>query len=165
MDKSHYITVDFDGTCVTANFPYIGFNIGAQYVLKLLQSKGHKIILHTLRGHVSIDWNKNDFGFDVLDAAVNWFKAQGINLYGVNANPDQDWTDSPKPYSRYIIDDYAIGCPLITVGDKFFVDWVAIAEYFVTQKLLNDVEFYNIAVKIIKEQNAAKEHLLRISGV
>lgn len=45
------IAVDFDGTCVTHDFPKVGKNIGAEIVLKKLVDKGHKIILYTIRSH------------------------------------------------------------------------------------------------------------------
>lgn len=41
------IAVDFDGTCVTHEFP----RVGAAEVLKELTDKGHKIILFTMRSH------------------------------------------------------------------------------------------------------------------
>lgn len=43
------ITVDFDGTCVTHEFPKVGHDIGAVPVLKQLVEKGHHIILRTMR--------------------------------------------------------------------------------------------------------------------
>ena len=42
------IAVDFDGTCVTHDFPNVGKNIGAEIVLRKLSDKGHKIILYTM---------------------------------------------------------------------------------------------------------------------
>lgn len=164
MEQKFYISVDFDGTCVTANFPFIGYNIGAQYVLKTLVDKGHKIILNTLRGHVSRDWNKNNFDFDVLDAALNWFKANNIELYGVNENPDQDWTDSPKPFAHFIIDDYALGCPLINVGDRYFVDWIKITQFFYNCGVFDKEEVYYLNSHILRDQENAKQ-LLRINRV
>ena len=38
------IAVDFDGTCVTHDFPNVGKNTGAEIVLRKLSDKGHKII-------------------------------------------------------------------------------------------------------------------------
>ena len=46
-----YIAVDFDGTCVSNAFPYIGKDIGSVPVLKKLVEKGHKLILYTLRSN------------------------------------------------------------------------------------------------------------------
>lgn len=45
------IAVDFDGTCVTHEFPEVGKDIGAVPVLRELVEKGHKIILYTMRSH------------------------------------------------------------------------------------------------------------------
>lgn len=47
------IAVDFDGTCVTHEFPKIGKDIGAIPVLRKLVEKGHQIILYTMRSHCS----------------------------------------------------------------------------------------------------------------
>ena len=49
------IAVDFDGTCVTHEFPKVGKDIGAVPVLKKLVEKGHQIILHTMRSHPDKD--------------------------------------------------------------------------------------------------------------
>jgi hypothetical protein len=43
------IAIDFDGTCVTHEYPYIGKDIGAVPVLKELVSSGHQLILFTMR--------------------------------------------------------------------------------------------------------------------
>ena len=45
------IAVDFDGTCVTHEFPKVGKDIGAVPGLKELGEKGHKNILYTMRSH------------------------------------------------------------------------------------------------------------------
>ena len=80
-----YIAVDFDGTCVTHDYPRIGKEIGATKVLKHLVEAGHKLILNTMRS-----------GKELQDA-IHWFNENGIELYGVNENPIQKhWTTSPK---------------------------------------------------------------------
>ena len=43
------IAVDFDGTCVSHEYPKVGKDIGAVPVLKALVEIGHKIILNTMR--------------------------------------------------------------------------------------------------------------------
>lgn len=112
------IAVDFDGTCVTHDYPEIGQSIGAERVLKQLTGRGHRIILWTLRSG------------DSLDAAVEWFKWWGIPLFGVNANPDQgEWSDSPKAQADLYIDDAALGAPLKVdpaLSDRPFIDWEVI---------------------------------------
>ena len=113
-----YIAVDFDGTCVTHDYPRIGKEIGATRVLKRLVEAGHKLILNTVRS-----------GKELQDA-IHWFNKNEIELYGVNENPTQKrWTTSPKVYAHMYIDDAAFGCPLRNVpdfSDRPFVDWDSI---------------------------------------
>jgi hypothetical protein len=108
------IGIDFDGTCVTHEFPEIGRDIGAESVLKDLVAAGHKLILWTMRSD------------QFLEDAVDWFIERGIPLFGVNRNPEQDtWTSSPKAYCNLYIDDAALGTPLCEglTGERPFVDW------------------------------------------
>lgn len=100
------IGIDFDGTCVTDLFPYIGDNIGAASVLRKLADK-NLLILYTVRDG------------KYLQDAVDWFKYNHINLYSVNYNPEPV-SSSPKLYCDYYIDDRNIGTPLT---DKGYVDW------------------------------------------
>ena len=122
------IAVDFDGTCVTHDFPFVGKEIGSQKVLKKLVDSGHQLILWTMR-------SDNDRGKFLKDA-VDWFKKNDIPLYGIQRNPTQDsWTSSPKCYAELFIDDAALGCPLTfdsKISDRPFVDWVEI-EYMLTE--------------------------------
>lgn len=127
------IAVDFDGTCVTHEFPEVGKDIGAVPVLKELVKKGHKIILYTMRSHP----DKNNQGKtrsggtisnDILQDAIDWFKENEIPLWGINENPKQkEWTSSPKVYANIYIDDAALGTPLIYTKDgelyRPHVDW------------------------------------------
>lgn len=103
-----YICVDFDGTVVDHRYPDIGQPVpGAIAWLKKLQRHGAKLILFTMRSN-------SPEGSFLLRDAVHYFEANGIRLYGVNRNPDQDsWTSSPKAYGDVYIDDSAFGCPLI----------------------------------------------------
>lgn len=109
------ICVDFDGTCVTHEYPNIGKEIGATEVLKALINNNCKIILFTMRS-----------GKELQDA-VNWFKERDITLFGINENPEQfTWTQSPKPYAHLYIDDAGLGCPLTfdeSISNRPFVDW------------------------------------------
>lgn len=100
------IGIDFDGTCVTDLFPYVGDNIGAASVLRKLADK-NLLILYTVRDG------------KYLQDAVDWFKYNHINLYSVNYNPEPV-SSSPKVYCDYYIDDRNIGTPLT---DKGYVDW------------------------------------------
>lgn len=125
------IAVDFDGTCVTHDFPRIGKDIGAIPILKRLVKRGHKLILFTMRSDIenpiSNDYGTIPQGGMYLTDAVNWFKENGIELFGINENPEQkSWTNSPKPYAHLYIDDAALGCPLMVDGrisERPFVNW------------------------------------------
>ena len=113
------IAIDFDGTCVTHEYPDVGKDIGAAPVIKALVARGDKIILFTMRSG------------DQLTDAVNWFEANEIPLFGVNCNPEQHtWTTSPKPYAHLYIDDAALGVPLAAFEgvSRAFVDWRAVAK-------------------------------------
>jgi hypothetical protein len=96
------IAIDFDGTCVTHEYPEVGGDIGAVPVIQLLAEQGARIILHTIRSG------------EQLQAAINWFEQHDITLWGINTNPEQSaWSNSPKPYAKIYIDDAALGCPLL----------------------------------------------------
>lgn len=114
MPQSLYLGIDFDGTCVTHEYPNVGRDIGAQAVLKALVAKGHRLILNTMRSGTT------------LADAQQWFIDNNIPLYGVNHNPDQSsWTQSPKVYAHLYIDDAALGVPLCagTGRERNYVDW------------------------------------------
>ena len=125
--------IDFDGTCVTQEFPRVGRDIGAAPVLKALVDAGHRLILWTMRSDVenptSTDPTIINQPGQYLTDAVNWFATRGIPLWGINENPDQSsWTSSPKAYCNTYIDDAALGCPLLFVkGGRPCVDWVEVA--------------------------------------
>jgi hypothetical protein len=128
------IGIDFDGTCVTHEFPKIGQDIGAVPVLKWIVDHGHRLILFTMRSDVenptSDDYDIEKQGGKYLSEAVQWFKDRGIPLYGINQNPSQHtWTHSPKPYCHIYIDDAALGVPLVYGKHKRpYVDWEKVAE-------------------------------------
>lgn len=114
LNKSLIIAVDFDGTCVTHEYPNIGRDIGAQSVLKKLVADGHQLILYSMRSG------------EQLHDALNWFADNSIHLYGIQENPEQKcWTTSPKCYAHIYIDDAALGCPLLSglKGERPYVDW------------------------------------------
>ena len=123
------ICVDFDGTCVTHQYPNIGEDLpGVVDVLKDFILNGHQIILYTMRSGAE------------LQQAVEWFKLRDIALYDVNHSPGQEqWTSSPKVYSHMYIDDAALGCPLIqNLGERAFVDWKRVREILVGDGTLQD---------------------------
>lgn len=159
------IAVDFDGTCVTHDFPKVGKNIGAEIVLKKLADKGHKIILYTMRSHPSEKTEKaGTSGMiptmnDCLQDAIDWFAKYDIPLYGVNNNPSQhSWTDSPKVYANMYIDDAALGIPLVYedinhIYDSSmmrpYVGWVRVTELLYESGVLT----YGDMMDIKKEFN------------
>ena len=130
------ICIDFDGTCVTHEFPNVGKDIGAIPILNKIADAGHNLILFTMRSDIE-EVTSNDYGIhkqagEYLTDAVNWFIDNHIPLHGVNANPTQHtWTKSPKAYGQLYIDDAALGCPLIynsEISDRPFVDWAKVEE-------------------------------------
>lgn len=131
------IGVDFDGTVVTHEYPQVGQDIGAIPVLKKLVENGHQLILNTMRS-----------GRELGDA-IDWFKENGIELYGVGYNPTQArWTSSPKCYAELYIDDASLGAPLSMMtnkdddGDEVsygrpFINWVVVEDYLTNMGLIN----------------------------
>lgn len=108
------IAVDFDGTCVTHEYPEIGKEIGAVPVLKKLLEKQHQLILWTMRSG------------KCLERAIGWFEENEIELFGANENPLQDsWTTSPKAYAELYIDDMAMGAPLMAdeLSERPYINW------------------------------------------
>lgn len=109
------IAIDFDGTCVTHEYPEVGRDLGATTTLKTLVDNGHKLILLTMRSG------------KMLEDAKHWFKERGIPLFGINENPSQkQWTESSKVYAHLYIDDANLGVPLVKnsiASDRPYVDW------------------------------------------
>lgn len=138
------IGIDFDGTCVTHDFPAVGKEIGAVSVLKKLVQNGHKLILFTMRSDIlnpiSKDNNILANGGNYLSDAVKWFEKNEIPLYGIQTNPTQNsWTHSPKAYAQIYIDDCGLGCPLIddkSIHIRPFVDWQMVEEQLVEKGLI-----------------------------
>ena len=110
------IAIDFDGTIVEHCFPLVGPPIpGAIEWIKKFQEAGTKIILWTMRSG----------GF--LEDAVKYLKDNGVELWGINTNPEQhNWTSSPKAYAELFIDDAAFGCPLNPTEGRPAADWAII---------------------------------------
>ena len=127
------ILIDFDGTCVTHGYPEIGEEIGAPPVLKELVANGHNLILFTMRGDGEDSIKK--FGRDGLKDAVEWFEKHNIPLYGIQKHPTQHtWTNSPKAWGDLIIDDTALGIPLLfdpKISKGVFVDWTKTREMLI----------------------------------
>lgn len=135
--------VDFDGTIVKHKYPEIGGPVPqAIEVMKDLIKRGDKIILYTMRGtkpHIEkvtkIDPHTGaetieTISRNTLQEAVDYLKANGVELYGINANKSQMfWTNSKKIYGHVYIDDAALGCPLIDdPTGRPYVDWIKVRE-------------------------------------
>lgn len=143
------IILDFDGTCVTHDFPRVGKDIGAVPVLKELVANGHRLILFTMRSNrEKLNDPKDDTVIDItgsfLDDAVEWFKANDIPLYGIQTNPTQhNWTSSPKAYGQLHIDDAGLGIPLTRdryYSDRPFVNWQVVRHILFDMGLLRRKE-------------------------
>ena len=95
------IAVDFDGTIVEHKYPNIGKVIPfALESLKLLQKKGHQIILWTCRTGKE------------LDEAVIFCQKHGIEFYAVNKNYPEEQFDITVPrkiHADIYIDDRNLG--------------------------------------------------------
>lgn len=122
------IAIDFDGTCVTHEYPKIGKDIGAIPVLRKLAGNGHKLILFTMRSGLQ------------LDEAIEWFSTNNIPLYAAQYNPTQkEWTSSNKCYAQLYIDDAALGCPLksgIMKNSRPYVDWDEVEKLLIEKQIL-----------------------------
>ena len=115
------IAVDFDGTVVEHKFPLVGPDVpGAVTTLKKLVQAGHKLILWTIRAE-----NSKKYPY-CLHEACNWYSQRGIDLWGVNKNPQQKyWSQSPKAHADLFIDDMALGAPL----KDGCIDWSRVSAY------------------------------------
>lgn len=145
MSHKLVIGIDFDGTCVTHDFPAVGKDIGAIPVLKALTDQGHQLVLFTMRSDVVNPQSESgeihlESG-NYLTDAVNWFKQNNIPLYGIQVNPTQHtWTTSPKAYCHLYIDDAALGIPLEydpKISSRNFVCWKSVETMLKARKILN----------------------------
>lgn len=130
MIKKIDCNIDFDGTVVTHEYPFIGKDIGAVPVLHKMIASGCNLILFTMRSGKT------------LDDAIKWFENNNIELYGIQTNPKQKtWTTSPKSLADLMIDDSALGCPLkidTSLSNRPFVDWVAVEKLLIEKGIINE---------------------------
>jgi hypothetical protein len=92
--------------------------------------------------------SESSFGtFNGLQEAVDWFKKFDIPLYGIQKNPTQHtWTTSPKAYGQWMIDDIAVGTPLMicdAISNRPFVDWRKISALLLQYELIAPKDFHN----------------------
>lgn len=100
MEKRRLIlAIDFDGTCVEHNFPFIGPALpGAFETLKRFQQKGDRLILWTCREKM------------YLQEAITYCKINGIEFEEHNKNAvEHDYDKSRKIYADLYIDDRMVG--------------------------------------------------------
>ena len=108
------IGVDFDGTCVVG---YPDFkNCGAGPVLRELCNKGFRLVLNTCRAGRE------------LELAVNWFKKENIELWGINSTPGQEKHYSTKVVADLYIDDRSFGAPLLKNEYGVCIDWTRVID-------------------------------------
>jgi len=95
------IAIDFDGTIVEHKYPALGKEIPfATETLKMLQKKGHRLILWTYRAGRE------------LDEAVEFCKSRGLDFYAINKNYPEEVYDasiSRKIHANLYIDDRNLG--------------------------------------------------------
>lgn len=97
------IAVDFDGTIVEHRYPEIGREIPfAVQTLKQLIADRHQLILWSVREG------------RLLDEAVEWCRARGVEFYAVNKDFPEEDVDKNRHFSRKLkadlfIDDRNVG--------------------------------------------------------
>ena len=77
-----------------------------------------------------------------LFAIIKVYVIYAIMLnYGIQKNPTQEsWTNSPKAYGHLIIDDTALGAPLIynpAISDRYFIDWKGVRELLLQRGIIS----------------------------
>ena len=95
------IAVDFDGTIVEHKYPEIGkVRPFAFQTLKMLQEKGHLLVLWTYRSGI------------YLDEAVEFCRKNRLEFYAINSDYPEEMYDGSKSRKidcDYYIDDRNIG--------------------------------------------------------
>jgi hypothetical protein len=94
----------------------------AKEVIKMLLDNGHRCFLYTMRD-----------GSELMDA-IEYCQDNELQMWGWNESPEQ-FSESPKQYATFYIDDAAVGCPLLydpKVSRRPFVDWFEVARYLET---------------------------------
>lgn len=95
MKSKLTIAIDFDGTIVEHKYPQIGKELPfAINTLRMLQAKGHRLILWTYRAGSE------------LEEAVDFCSKNKLEFYAINKNyPEEEYDDS---ISRKILADLYI---------------------------------------------------------
>lgn len=117
------IAVDFDGTIVEHRYPEIGKEIPfATSTLKMLMNDGHRLILWTVRRG------------ELLQAAVDWCRARGVEFYAVNKNYAEETIDNESGYGKINADLFIDDCNLGGLPD-----WGEIYKMISEKKSWSDV--------------------------
>lgn len=120
--QSLVIGLDFNGTCLTYNFPDdIGHDIGAVPVLKRIVAAGHSLVLMTGADREPMEQNQ----MECYEKSIQWFKYYDIPIIGINNNPMLTYKPKKLCCDLYI-DDHCLGIPLTAdyrLSDRLFVDW------------------------------------------
>jgi hypothetical protein len=120
------LSIDFDGVIAIHEYPFIGAEVPhALRVIQRLKDAGHILILQTMRAD------------DLLQDALTWCKKKGLEFHHINCNPNYE-TGSRKIYSHVIIDDHALGVPIMRrpFDNKPMVDWIEIEKILQKQGYL-----------------------------
>lgn len=132
--------IDFDGTIIEHVFPKIGNPVPLAFeTMKKMIDRGDQLILYTMRSG------------KYLDEAVEFCRERGVEFWGVNENPEQkEWTNSPKVYAHFYIDDASLGAPLIypSIGRPYYNWKVARRWIFAKQPT---VQVLNMDEDVIKK--------------
>jgi hypothetical protein len=134
----YVIAIDFDGTIVTHEYPFVGKPVKlAKEVIRMLLDNGHRCFLYTMRD-----------GSELLDA-IEYCQDNDLQMWGWNESPEQ-FSESPKQYATFYIDDAAVGCPLNynhEISRRPFVDWTVVADYLTTYGLITHEQRESLTTK------------------
>lgn len=136
------IAVDFDGTIVTHEYPYIGRELPfATETLKMLIREQHRLILWTVREG------------ELLEEAVNWCRERGVEFYAVNKDFPEEDINKNESFSRKLkvdmwIDDRNIGG---------LPDWGTIYRMIHERKTWNDIIRENVQASSLQEPEPKKK--------
>ena len=127
------IGIDFDGTCVTDLYPYVGDNIGAASVLRELGDK-NLLILYTVRDG------------KYLQDAVDWFRYNHINQLTFFRGTFDPCVS--KIFYSHIIDLFNL-----RASDKARV---SISFFLIISLYLFDIHFYYLHNKFLSDPDQKK---------
>lgn len=118
--------IDFDQTIAITDWPDIIRDVpNAFKVLKRIKESKHKVILLTMRSD------------KYLQEAIDFAKEHDFTFDYINDNPTQKrWSNSPKVYADYYIDDKNILAPLLRIQSKDVIDWTYIEKHLVLNKII-----------------------------